>query len=181
MVKEEYVIVLDYLSQGYAASFKKQPVAQAVGEEFFSLLELIPRQPLMLRERVYIGPDKREKIQSIRGRMSYENLTMGAKNELPGVISEIVKKNEKKYVEFFNKTGPITMRQHSLELLPNIGKKHMWDIINEREKKPFESFEDISSRVKLMPDPVRVISERILEELKGKAKFNLFVRPSREY
>jgi putative nucleotide binding protein len=55
----------------------------------------------------------------------------------------------------------------------------MWDIINQREKKPFENFKDISTRINLMPDPIRVITERIIEELQGKSKYHLFIRPPR--
>lgn len=51
----------------------------------------------------------------------------------------------------------------------------MWDIINERKVKLFESFEDIKNRVKLIPDPKQAIIKRILEELEGKDKYRLFV------
>lgn len=181
MFREDYAIVLDYLPRGYADSFRKEPVAQALGETYFSLLELVPRENmnLQLRERIYIGADKREKIQFIRGRLPYERLTVTGRNELNFIVEELVKKNEAKYIEFFNKAGPISVRQHSLELLPNIGKKHMWDIINQREKKPFENFKDVAARINLMPNPVRVITERILEELQGESKYHLFIRPPR--
>ena len=181
MFREDYAIVLDYLPRGYADSFRKEPVAQALGETYFSLLELVPREntALQLRERIYIGPDKREKIQFIRGRLPYERLTVTGRSELNFIVEELVKRNEAKYIEFFNKAGPISVRQHSLELLPNIGKKHMWDIINQREKKPFENFKDVAARINLMPDPVRVITERILEELQGESKYHLFIRPPR--
>lgn len=166
------------MQTGYASSFKKEPVAQAIGKEHFSLLELVIRSDakVSLREEVYIGQDKREKVQYIKGRLEFNNLTATARNELKDVVNDLVKKNEQRFVEFFNKTGAITIRQHSLELLPNIGKKHMISIIDEREKRPFESFKDITDRVKLMPDPHRVIVERILEELEGKSKYHLFVR-----
>lgn len=179
MLKEDWVILLDYLPAGYADSFKKEPIAQALGEGYFTLLELIPRAGVQLRshQRVYIGADKRDEIQFIKGRLLYDRLTNSAKNELPSVVEQVVKANEAKYVNFFNKAGAITVRQHSLELLPSIGKKHMWDIVNEREKKPFESFQDIRDRIKLMPDPMRVITERILEELQGKSKYFIFIRP----
>lgn len=179
MLKEDWAIVLDYLPAGYADSFKKEPIVQALGESYFTLLELIPRPDAQMRshERIYIGIDKRDKIQFIKGRLLYERLTTSAKNELQSVVEEMVKASEAKYVTFFNKAGAITVRQHSLELLPSIGKKHMWDLINEREKKPFESFQDIRDRIKLMPDPVRVITERIMEELEGKAKYFIFIRP----
>jgi len=180
MFREEWVVVLDYLANGYATSFKKEPVAQAIGEQWFSLLELTPKPGvnLSLRERIYVGQDKREKIQFVKGRLLHEQLTNTAKNELLPVVEDIITRDEAKYVNFFNKAGPITMRQHSLELLPSIGKKHMSNIIDEREKKPFESFKDMRDRVTLMPNPVRVVAERIVEELEGKAKFNVFTRPA---
>lgn len=180
-MKEEWAIILDYLPLGYPDSFKKEPIAQALGEGHFTLLELIPKKEahLELRERVYIGKEKREKILFVKGRIPYEKLTNTARRELEAVVEELVKKNESKYVDFFNRAGAVTIRLHSLELLPSIGKKHMWDIIEEREKKPFESFEDIKKRIHLMPDPVKVVTERILHELKGGDKYYLFVRPPR--
>ena len=177
MFKEQYAIILDFLASGYAGSFRKEPIAQALGEEFFTLLELVPKDvTLRLREKVYIGPDKRDKIQFVKGRLDFEKLTVTARNELTEIVEELVRKNEEKYVDFFNKTGPISVRQHSLELLPNIGKKHMLNIISEREKNPFKSYEDIKKRVNLMPDPARVLTERIIEEISGKTKYHLFAR-----
>ncbi len=179
MVKENSAIVLDFLSTGYASSFKKEPIAQALGEDHLTLLELIPKHgvTLQLREKVYIGREQRDKIQFIRGRLKFDKLTATARNELEAILLEKIESDEKKYVDFFNKAGSITIRQHSLELLPSIGKKHMWDIIEAREKKPFESFKDISDRIPLMPDPKRVILERMMEEFKGEEKYYLFIRP----
>ena len=64
---------------------------------------------------------------------------------------------------------------HQIELLPGVGKKHMWEIVNAREEKPFENFEDVKKRVKLMPDPEKLIIKRILEEMGGAEKHRLFV------
>ncbi|MBU0962867.1 MAG: DUF655 domain-containing protein, partial [Nanoarchaeota archaeon] len=66
------------------------------------------------------------------------------------------------------------MRRHQLELLPGMGKKHMQEIIDEREKEPFKSFKDIKERVKLIPDPEKAVIKRIIEELEGQEKINLF-------
>jgi len=55
------------------------------------------------------------------------------------VISLIVKNREKWFVNFFNTARAITPRMHALELVPGIGKKYMWQVINERDRKPFES------------------------------------------
>ncbi|MEM0372394.1 MAG: DUF655 domain-containing protein [archaeon] len=177
-MREDYAIVLDYLPQGYAGSFKKEPTVQAIGERYFALLELVPRPEakISLNDRVYIGPDKREQVQYIKGRLDFSKLTATARNELKAFVDKVVAEHEPEFVNFFNKSGAITLRQHSLELLPNIGKKHMTAILEEREKKPFESYADIMARIKLMPDPKRVIAERIMQELQGDAKYFLFVK-----
>ncbi len=179
MPKEDYAIVLDFLPTGYPNSYSNEPIAQALGTRYFTLLELVPRRGinLLLQQKVYIGPDKRPEIERIKGRLPYSKLTHTAQEELEKAIETIILENEKKFVEFFNKAGPVTIRMHSLELLPGIGKKHMQEILEEREKKPFESFQDLSSRVKLLPDPVRMIKEKVLEELRGEAKYYIFVRP----
>jgi len=62
-----------------------------------------------------------------------------------------------------------------LHLLPGIGKKLMWEILEEREKKPFESFAEISQRIKSIPHPEKMIISRILEELEDpNIKYHLF-------
>ncbi|MCD6414221.1 MAG: DUF655 domain-containing protein [Candidatus Diapherotrites archaeon] len=178
-MKEENAIVLDYLSRGYSFSYTGEPIAQAIGTNYFTLLELVPREAvsLSLGQEVYIGPDERKEVKFIRGRLPYDRLTNTAKMELPRSVEEIVIKNEERFVDFFNKAGPISIRKHSLELIPSIGKEHARHILEERNKKPFESFKDISERVKLMPDPARVIKERVLEELQGDSKYFLFTIP----
>ena len=64
---------------------------------------------------------------------------------------------------------------HVLELLPGLGKKHMWEIVEERRVEPFKSFDDLKKRVKLLPDPLKIIVKRINSELQGKEKYYLFV------
>jgi putative nucleotide binding protein len=64
---------------------------------------------------------------------------------------------------------------HALELIPGIGKKYMWQVINERERKPFENYGDLQKRTEL-PSPVKLITKRVLEELAGDSKYRLFTR-----
>lgn len=189
---EDYAIILDYLTLGYvkeeAPSFKKKPVAQAIGIEEFTLLELTPKDEVNLdiHEKVYIGAGKRDKIARVNRRLKYDRLTATAKLELNYVIEEIIKENEDKFVHFFNVAGPISTRLHQIELLPGIGKKHMWDILNARKEKEFESYQDIKERVPMLADPVKLLSKRILLELegttdrKGKRKYILFTRPPKK-
>ena len=176
--KEEFAIVLDYLPYGYPMEKKNFPVAQAIGEKTFALLELVPRRGMVLisKERVYIGPEKRDKIYYIAGRLMREKLTETAKTNLQEFVEKAVSENEQTFVEFFNKAQAINTRLHQLELLPGFGKKHTQELLEARKEKDFESFEDIKSRVKSIPDPKKTIEKRFMEELLVRQRFNLFVK-----
>src|SRR3989339_433014 len=179
--KEETAIVLDFLPNGYPFDDRpmhmKTAIAQAIGKERFVLLELVPKKGIHLQpyEEVYIGEGKRDKIHHIVGRLPLDKLTQTAKSELEPIIKSVVDKNPQVFVDFFNKAQPLSTRMHQLELLPGLGKKHMWEILEARKEKPFENFDDIKKRVKLMPDPERAVIRRILKELEGNEKYNLFV------
>ncbi|HEC88072.1 MAG TPA: DUF655 domain-containing protein, partial [Thermoplasmata archaeon] len=93
-------------------------------------------------------------------------------------LIEIVKNNEERFVKFFNECPAITTRFHALELLPGLGKKTMFEILEERKKEPFKSFDDIKKRVKAVHSPEKIIAKRILEELENpNEKYRLFTRP----
>ncbi len=176
--KDDYAIILDYLPYGYPMNSKPIPIAQAVGEKTLVLLELIPRRGISLtqKEKVYIGPEKRDKVHYINGRLPFERITEAAKIQLQEFISNRVSENEKNLVDFFNTAQPINTRLHQLELLPGFGHKHTQEILKAREEKAFESFEDIKKRVTNVPDPRRAIEKRIYDELAHRQRFNLFVK-----
>ena len=180
-VHEERAIVLDFLPNGYPfdkrPSHRKTPIIQAIGKDHFTLLELAPKEGVFLQpyQEIYIGEGKRDQVHHILGKLDIDKLTMTAKSELEFVIADYVKKNESRFIDFFNKAQPLTMRMHQLELLPGLGKKHMWEIIETRKEKLFSDFADLKKRVKLMPDPEKVIVKRILQELLDGEKHMLFV------
>jgi putative nucleotide binding protein len=179
--REEIVIVLDFLLNGYATDrtpmHLKTPIVQAIGTANFTLLELVPKKGIHLQpfEKVYIGDEKREQIHHINGKIPYEKLSSTAKSELEPAIRNIVSMNAQRFVDFFNTAQPINTRMHTFELLPGVGKKHMNEIVDQRMEKPFESFADLKARVKLMQDPEKVIVKRILMEIEGNEKHYLFV------
>jgi putative nucleotide binding protein len=152
-------------------------IIQAIGEERLTLLELLgmPNMAFDMGERLYIGKEGRTKVLSVLGRLDYEKITSAARDELPDVIEKIVKSAEKRFIDYINVAQPINPRIHSLELIPGIGKTYMMTIIKEREKKPFESFEDLQKRVGLK-EPHKLIAKRVMDELAGTARMNLFVR-----
>lgn len=180
---EDYAYVLDYLPQGKMGrlreSFRAEPLVQLIGESYFTLLEATPRTGFDVspRERVYVGKEVfRDKISHIIGRIEYDDLTVAARSELPIVVEEIVMKDEKRFIEFFNTARAVTPRMHSLELIPGIGKKYTWTILDAREKGLFSSFQDVREKTEI-PDPAKLIVKRILEELSQPSKYRLFVRP----
>ena len=75
------------------------PIAQALGTKYLTLLEVVPRQGVRLqpKEKVYIGPNKREKIYYIKGRLDKKKLTESAKIQLQEFIEEYVTNNEKRF------------------------------------------------------------------------------------
>lgn len=179
--KEEYAIVLDFLPNGYSNDdrpmFKKTAIVQAMGKNNFTLLELVPKKDVFLQPsaEVYIGDKERDKIHHINGRLALNKLSPTAKSEIEHIIQKIVKENQLKFVQFFNNAQPLSTRMHSLELLPGLGKKHMWQILEERRGEPFKDFDDLKARVKLIPDPEKIIIRRILKELEGEEKHHIFV------
>jgi putative nucleotide binding protein len=143
-------------------------------------LEAIPKKGIeyLIGDKLYVGRDKDERIrvEHILGRINYNELTSSAKAELPSIIVKIVNKNENKFIDFFNNAPQVTPRMHSLELIPGIGKRIMFQIIRQRERTPFQSFEDLQNRVNIT-EPIKLLSQRILQEIQGEEKYSLFVRP----
>lgn len=178
MTREEHAVILEFLPNGYPLERKMIPIAQAVGEKSFVLLELVPRRgvSLELGEKVYIGEGKRDKIYYILGRLNREKITETGNNQLQEFIKEAVKERESEFVEFFNKSEAINKRVHQIELLPGFGKKHMIEILKHREEKEFESFEDMKKRIPNLPDPEKAVGKRIFQELTNFERHNLFVK-----
>ncbi len=179
---EDYAYVLEHLPFGHPRDtrplYRREAMVQAVGEDYFTLLELIPYPGAQFqrRERIAIGKFGREKIDHVKRRIEYDELTQNAKDELQIVVEELVTKNEQRFVSFFNNSGPVTTRMHSLELLPGIGKKAMWQILEERKKGPFANFAEIQSRTHIT-DPKKVILKRIFVEIKNEDKYYIFCKP----
>lgn len=176
---EEFAYVIDFTISGKSFTVKKREgvIIQAIGEERLTLLELLgdPSKNFDIGERVYIGRDGREKIISVLGRLNFDDLSQTSKNEIPLVIEKIIAINEKRFIDYMNNAQPITPRIHALELIPGIGKTYMKSIIIEREKKKFEHFKDLQERTGIK-ELQKLIAKRIVEEISGEARMNIFVR-----
>ena len=173
--------VLDVLPHGRSdddrPQHQKEPLAYALGVDEFHIYEL------SLDEDDDIAFGDRIDLTAF-GRLTevdFDDLPSGARQELEYAVEEIVDADERRFVDFYNEAQPITLRLHQLNLLPGIGKKLRNTILDERKRKPFESFEDLEERVSGLHNPKEVLVERIQEELRDDdLKYRIFVRRSEQ-
>jgi len=176
---EEHAYVLDFISQGKSKTVHGRGgvIVIALGEERLTLLEIlgVDDSTFDIGEKIYIGKDGRTNVQSVLGKLDYEQITGTAQSELENVVNTIVTKNEQRFVDYINNAQPLTPRKHSLELIPGIGKTYLKLIIEQIEKQKFLNYKDMEERAGLK-EPVNHLSKRILEEITGETQFRLFVK-----
>ena len=176
---EEYAYVLDFNPRGKSVTVRGRDgiIITAIGEDRLTLLEVlgIPNLTFDVGERIYIGKEGRTKVLSVLGKLEYEHISSSAQSELPGVIQNIVTFNEARFVDYLNNARPLTPRVHALELIPGIGKTYMKTMLEEREKQKFASYADLQERVGFK-DPIKHISARIMDEITGQSRINVFVK-----
>lgn len=176
-------VLLDFFpngrSEGGPRGYERQPLGYGLGTDSFRLFEIVFEESadVGIGDAVVVEPeDEREGIVDLWG-IDYDDLSGGAKSELEYAIGEVVESEEDRFVDFFNDAQPITLRLHQLNLLPGIGEKLRNSIIDQRKRRPYESFEDLEARVGGLHDPQDILAERILEELtETDLKYRLFAR-----
>ncbi|MCX6642791.1 MAG: DUF655 domain-containing protein [Candidatus Bathyarchaeota archaeon] len=179
---EEYAYVLDFLFHGRSGQsgtpHTQSGLLQLIGDSYCTLLEASPikDENYTVREKIFVGKGERARVSHIIGRIRYADLSGSAKAELPGILELVVAENEPYFVTFFNISQQVTPSMHSLDLIPGVGKKLMFHIVNIREKTPFKSFKDIEERANLK-DPAKQVAKRIFDELSQTEKYLLFTRP----
>src|SRR3989344_455985 len=99
---EKIATVIDYLPLGKSTDMTKQPIAQLLGNSYFTLLEatLKPEKALSIGEAVNVGKENRDKVDHIKGRITYEQLTTSSRNELRNAIRAIIMTREADFVNF---------------------------------------------------------------------------------
>ncbi len=180
---ERYAYILDVLPNGRPTErgFHREPLALAIGVGELKLLELVPRPgaALSVGGRVALVPEEgaTPPIDHVRRRLTHAELTPTARAEVPAALERIVVDDAPRFLRFFNEAPGISRRFHLLELLPGIGKKTMQNVVQERQRAPFQSFQELSERTHLK-NPERLVVARIEAELTGvEDKYRLFVAP----
>jgi len=181
--KSREIVILDVLLHGHPEedkpSWTKTPVAQVLTFPDFVLYEVkINKSPnLVLKpeeKKIYEEFLKENKLREVIKKIDYEELTNTSKALLQPILEREILNYEEEFINFFNNSTSITPRMHALKLLPGIGKKHMWEIIQAREKQKFTSFQDITDRTSTS-NPAKQIALRIIKELQREGiKYYLF-------
>ncbi|MFX1546380.1 MAG: DUF655 domain-containing protein [Promethearchaeota archaeon] len=174
-------VVIDFYPQGKSLSHRRSedynPLAVVITVKGFQLFDVILVNGLRLTvgDTLLLSP-RNKRILRVK-QLRYDQLSSLTLESLPLIIKNIVNSSESKYINFINLAHPLTTRMHQLELLPGIGQKRLWSILEARKQGPFSSFGDFTKRTGIT-DPMSIFTNRILLELETSPKYYLFTKKS---
>lgn len=175
------VVILDILLHGHPEedkpSWSKTPLAQVLTFPDFVLYEVKINRDSDIRvqeKNTYEEFIKQNKLRDVLKKIDYDDLTNTSKALIQPILEKEVLNYEEEFIAFFNSSTSITPRMHALKLLPGIGQKHMWEILEERGRQNFVTFQDIADRTSIS-NPAKLIAQRIIKELQREGvKYYLF-------
>jgi len=175
------IVILDLLLHGHPEedkpSWSKSPIAQVLTFPDFVLYEVKCNRDSEIKvqeKNTYEGFLNQNKLREVLKKINYNDLTNTSKALIQPILESEVLNYEEEFIYFFNNSTSITPRMHSLKLLPGVGQKHMWEIIEARNRQKFTTFQDISDRTS-MSNPTKQIALRIIKELQREGvKYYLF-------
>lgn len=175
---------LDFYPQGKSLSHRRSedynPLVVVVTAEKFQFFDVILTvgSAFSVGEDLLLTPRNRNilRLDQIR----YNQLSSSALNNLPTIIKNIVITHESRYINFLNQAHPLTSQMHQLQLLPGIGQKRLWSILEARKTDFFSSFSDFSERTNIS-DPMSIFTNRILLELEDSPKYYLFIKKKQRH
>ena len=175
------IIILDILLHGHPEedkpSWSKTPLAQLITFPDFVLYEVKINRDSDIRvqeKNTYEEFVRQNKLRDVIKKIDYDDLTNTSKALIQPLLEQEVKNYEEEFINFFNNSTAITPRMHALKLLPGVGQKHMWEILEARNRQKFTTFQDISDRTSIS-HPAKLIAQRIIKELEREGvKYYLF-------
>ncbi|MCK4778576.1 MAG: DUF655 domain-containing protein [Candidatus Lokiarchaeota archaeon] len=180
------VVILDLLIHGHPEedkpSWAKTPIAQVLTFPDFVLYEVKVKKNSDIgvqEQKTYEEFLNEEKLKEVLKKIDHNDLTNTSKALIQPILEKEVLKYEEEFINFFNNSTSITPRMHALKLLPGVGQKHMWEILEARQRQKFGTFQDISDRTSIS-NPTKLIAQRIIKELQRDVKYYLFSK-TRKY
>lgn len=144
-------------------------VIYALSENPFVLARLKPKEGIsnqMAGERIWIGKDRsrREVVDTVLGMTSVERLSNAAGLDLPLIIQLFIEENAGHFINsFFNKAGPLSLKQHAFELLPGIGGKKAQQMVEIRGRVGFKTLEELNEKCAI--DAAELLANRFHQEM----------------
>jgi len=174
------VVILDLLIHGHLEedkpSWAKTPIAQVLTFPDFVLYDVKVNKgsDIQVQEKkTYEEFLNEEKLKEVLKKIDYNDLTNTSKALIQPILEKEIIKYEEEFINFFNNSTSITPRMHALKLLPGVGQKHMWEILEARDRQKFGTFQDIADRTSIS-NPAKLIAQRIIKELQRDVKYYLF-------
>lgn len=174
------VVILDLLTHGHPEedrpSWARAPIAQVLTFPDFVLYEVKFNKNSDIRvqdQKTYEDFLREDELKEVLKKIDYKDLTNTSKALIQPILEIEVLKYEEEFINFFNNSTSITPRMHALKLLPGIGQKHMWEILEARERQKFTTYQDIADRTNIS-SPTKLIAQRVIKELQRDAKYYLF-------
>ena len=180
------LVILDILLHGHPLedkpSWSKTPIAQVLTFPDFVLYEVKCNRDSEIKiqeKNTYEVFMVQNKLKEVLKKIDYKDLTNTSKALIQPILEKEILNYEEEFLNFFNNSTSITPRMHSLKLLPGIGQKHMWEIIEARNRQKFTTFQDITDRTSLS-HPTKQLAQRIIKELQREGiKYYLFSKTRR--
>ena len=152
----------------------KEDVVTAMSEKTLGFCRLKVKSGgdlLIPSQRLYICLDsaQRKEVVSILGMARRDRMSNMAKMDLPLVVQMFVEEHASYFVdEFYNKAGPISLKVHGFELLPDVGKKKAGQMVAARNSVGvFASLEELNTSCNI--DAAELLARRFVQELEDPA------------
>lgn len=147
-------------------------VATAMAEKSlaFCRLKVKGSDVMTVNQRIYIGKDaaKRTEVAAILGMAHLDKMSNMARQDMPTLVQMFIEEHAQYFVdEFYNKAGPMSLKQHSYELLPDVGPVKARNMVKAREQVGvFASMDELNALAKIKGS--ELLAQRFVEEIEDK-------------
>lgn len=122
-------------------------------------------------QRLYIGTDKaqRKEVVAILGMAHLDKMSNMARQDMPLVVQLFVEEHAQYFVEeFYNRAGPMNLKQHSFQLLPDIGNRKAKNMVDARNQLGvFASMDELNAQCSI--NGAELLARRFVQEIEDKA------------
>ena len=147
-------------------------IATAMAEKSlaFCRIKIKGDEVMPTNQRIYIGKDasKRTNVAAILGMAHLDKMSNMARQDLPTLVQMFIEEHAQYFVdEFYNKAGPMSLKQHSYELLPDVGPVKARNMVKAREQVGvFASMDELNALAKVKG--AELLAQRFVEEIEDK-------------